>query len=248
MPIDSLRPTPAHLDDFRIDAGAEVLALLRQLQREHIRVGLGTPEGASLHAPLIEVDPGLGGLCFQVRGNEPELEALQRSDEVLALAYLDSIRLEFELGPLLLVKGADQVTLRAPLPPLLYRFQRRQAFRVQPLGSNYPRVQLRHPQWPEMPLQLRVLDVSVTGLALLLPPDVPEIVAGQSLAGVQVELERDSHFEATLKLQHVSSGGTHDQGIRLGCAFTALPTGAERALQNFIDLTQKRQRLLAKKG
>jgi c-di-GMP-binding flagellar brake protein YcgR len=248
MPIDSLRSSTANLDEFRIDAGAEVLALLRQIQQQRSRVSLGTPEGITLHAPLIEVDPGLGGLCFSVRGNEPELEALQHSDEVLGLAYLDSIRLEFELGRLLLVKGAGEATLRAPVPPLLYRFQRRQAFRVQPLGSNYPRVQLRHPHSPELALQLRVLDVSITGLALLLPPGTPEIAAGETLARVQVELERDSHFEATLKLQHLSSGGPGTDGIRLGCAFTAMPDGAERALQSFIDLTQKRQRLMAKKA
>ncbi len=246
MPMDNVRSAATGLDEFRVDTGAEIEALLRQLQGQRVLVTLSTPEGDSLMAPLSTVQTGHGGLCFVVRGDEPALPALQSCDEVLAMAYLDSIRLEFELGPMLLVKDVQQTTLRAPLPPLLYRFQRRQAFRVQPLGSNYPRVRLLHPQWPEMPLQLRVLDLSVSGLALQLPHDVPEIAAGQRLAGAQVELDRDSRFETTLKVQHAAEGALPGAARRLGCAFDGLPAGAERELQNFIDLTQKRQRLLRK--
>lgn len=233
-------------DEFRIDAGPEIESWLRQLQGLKTRVTLGTPDGVSVTAPLVDIDPVHGGLSFEVRGDEAGLQALQSCDEVLALAYLDNIRLEFELGPMMLVLGPEQATLRAPMPPLLYRFQRRLAFRVQSLGSNYPRVRLRHPMWPEMQLELRVLDVSATGLALLLPSGVPEIAAGLTMAGVQVELERDSRFEATIRLRHISSGGAEVQGIRLGCAFVRLPDGAQRALQSFIDLTQRRQRLLKK--
>jgi c-di-GMP-binding flagellar brake protein YcgR len=236
------------LSEFRVDNGAELLALLRQLKDAGTPVQLSTPQGISLRAPLIDVAPEHGGLCFAVPAADVALAALQASDEVLALAYLDSVRLEFELDGLTLVKGAGQTTLRCPLPPLLYRFQRRQAYRVQPLGSNYPRVRLQHPQWPEMPLQLRVLDLSVTGLALLLPPDAPPLAAGSSLPAVRVELERDTHFEATLSLQHVAANTDGAPGTRLGCAFASLPAGAERELQAFIDLTQRRQRLLRKRS
>ena len=238
----------AELSEFRVDNGPELLALLRQLKDAGAPVQLSTPQGISLRAPLVDVAPEHGGLCFAVAASDVALTALQSSDEVLALAYLDSVRLEFELDGLTLVTGAQQTTLRCPLPPLLYRFQRRQAFRVQPLGSNYPRVRLQHPQWPEMPLQLRVLDLSVTGLALLLPPDAPPLAAGQSLPGARIELERDTHFEATLSLQHVAANADGAPGTRLGCAFANLPAGAERELQAFIDLTQRRQRLLRKRS
>ena len=238
----------AELSEFRVDNGTELLALLRQLRDTGAPVQLSTPQGISLRAPLLDVAPEHGGLCFAVEDDDVALTALQACDEVLAMAYLDSIRVEFELAALTLVKGEGQTTLRCPLPPLLYRFQRRQAYRVQPLGSNYPRVRLQHPHWPEMPLQLRVLDLSVTGMALLLPPESPPLAAGLTLASVRVELERDTHFEATLTLQHVGSNADGLPGLRLGCAFANLPAGAERELQAFIDLTQRRQRLLRKKG
>jgi c-di-GMP-binding flagellar brake protein YcgR len=234
--------------EFRVDNGTELFALLRQLKDSAVPVQLSTPQGITLRAPLVDIAPEHGGLCFAVSAQDIALAALQASDEVLAVAYQDSIRIEFELAGLTLVKGQGQATLRCPLPPMLYRFQRRQAFRVQPLGSNYPRVRLQHPQWPEMPLDLRVLDLSVTGLALLLPPGLPPLAAGLTLPGVRVELERDTHFEATLSLQHAADNIDGPPGTRLGCAFVSLPAGAERELQSFIDLTQRRQRLLRKKA
>lgn len=254
MPLDSpqsgARPDPAQLDDFRITSSQEVEAWLRQLLVRRARVQLGTPGGAQLSTRLSGLDVERNSLNFELGEQDPQLRAVLDSAEVVAVAYLDSIRLEFELVGLVSVHGADSQTLRGALPTLLYRFQRRQAYRVHPLGSGHPRVLMQHPQRPELgPLQLRVLDLSVTGLALLLPAQVPEITPGQELPGCRIELDRDSHFETRLQLQHVSvAGGGQDEpaGQRLGCAFGPLPSGAERALQLYIDQTQKRQRLLKK--
>lgn len=234
---------PLRLDDFRVEAAVEIAAYLQQLLQQRLALTLNTPQGHSLGTPLVEVDSETGQIAFDLPCDAAA--ALQASGEVLAIAYLDNIRLEFELQNLLLVHRSDgSCSLRAALPSRLYRFQRRQSYRVAALGSGYPRALLRHPMWPEMQLQLRLLDVSMGGLALLLPADVPEIAVGLRLAAVQVELDRDSHFEATLQLQHLSLQA--DGSRRLGCAFGALPGGAERTLQRYIDLTQKRQRLFKK--
>jgi c-di-GMP-binding flagellar brake protein YcgR len=228
-------------DDFRVDADPEIEAWLRQLLSQQVTLQLSTPEGLSYGTRLWNLDPERHALNLEAQGHAGQLQALIDSPEVMAVAYLDQIRLEFELGPLVLVQGPAMDTLRAPWPQQLYRFQRRQAFRVQPLGA--PRVLLQHPDHPDMALQLRVLDLSVTGLALQLPPGLPRPGAGQVLAEVRVELERDNYFNCELRVQHVSEA---DAGPRLGCAFGRLPQGAERALQLYIDQTQKRQRLLRK--
>lgn len=234
------------IEDFRVDSPVEIEAWLRQLLDQQPRVQLSTPSGLNLGTRLWSLDAESRSLGFEARPGDPQLQALLDSREIAAVAYLDKVRLEFELDTLLLVQGDELSTLRAPWPPQIYRFQRRQAFRVQPLSSGYPRVLLQHPERPELSLQLRVLDLSVSGLALLLPPEAPPIEAGQLLAATRVELDSDTHFEAALRLQHISSCSAPQLGHRLGCAFARLPHGADRALQRYIDLTQKRQRLLKK--
>lgn len=245
--------TTRPLDEFRIAARPEIEAWLRRLLDRQVRLQLSTPAGASLLTQLCSVDVEHHSLGFEVPPDPQALQQLQAlldSAELVAVAYLDNIRLEFELDALVLVQGAALSTLRTPWPAELYRFQRRQAFRVEPLGHSYPRVLVQHPNQPDMALRLRVLDLSVSGLALLLPADVPPLQAGLSLSAARIELDGDVHFETALRLQHVGPCSPDAQGLshglRLGCAFGTLPSGAERALQLYIDQTQKRQRLLKK--
>ena len=96
-----------------------------------------------------------------------------------------------------------------------------------------------------MPLVLRVLDVSIGGCALMVPEDVPALQVGSTLHGARLELDPDTRFAATLELQHVTSIQQGTRGVRLGCAMTQLDGDAARALQRYIDQTQKRRRLLS---
>ena len=62
---------------------------------------------------------------------------------------------------------------------------------------------------------------------------------------MRIELDSDTGFDATLRLQHVSALHGGGAGQRLGCEFLALDGPAQRALQRYIDHTQQRRRLLA---
>lgn len=234
----------AELDAFRVQSAPEVAGYLRELHEAQLRVLLSTPDGETLHTMVCALDTGKGVLGFDIPGENSQVRALLNAEEVVGVAFLDAIRLQFEVEGLVVVKDKSGPVLRTQLPKRMYRFQRRQAFRVQPTGLNYPRVLLRHPSMPDMQLNLRVLDISMGGLALLLPADVPEIQDGIELAGAMVELDRDMRFELSLRLQHVAPQADGHPGLRMGCAFVGLPPSAARELQIYIDQTQKRRRLL----
>ena len=127
----------------------------------------------------------------------------------------------------------------------MYRFQRRGSFRVRTLERSAPTAQLRHPGMPDMPLSLRLLDLSIGGCALLLPDQVPTMPLGVMLQGVELVLDTDTRVAVTLRLQHASSINSHSPGLRLGCEFLQLDPQAQRLLQRHIDQTQKRRRLLS---
>jgi hypothetical protein len=76
----------------------------------------------------------------------------------------------------------------------------------------------------------------------LLPADVPPLEPGLTLQGVQVELDADTRFTATLQIQHISSINPQAQGLRVGCEWRTLERESERSLQRYIDQTQKRRR------
>lgn len=238
--LDGIDPYAA----FRIEAPREILSLMRQLMEGSTPVHMTAPGGAALSTAVWTVDSAGQRLAFQAE-DHPQLHALIESDEVTAVSYLDAVKLQFDLQHLMLVRGARSCALQAQLPRRLYRFQRRQAYRVRTLERSSPVALLRHPSVPDIQLTLRVLDVSIGGCALLLPDDMPPLAAGLTLHAVRLELDPDTRFSATLHVHHISAIQPHTRGARLGCELVKLDGAAERALQRYIDQTQKRRRLLS---
>jgi len=155
------------------------------------------------------------------------------------------VKLQFDVDHLVLVRGSQACSLQSDMPREMYRFQRRRSFRVRTLGRGTPTALLRHPSMPDMQLGLRVLDVSIGGCALMLPADVPPLSAGLEIRGVRIELDPDTRFDTDLLLHHVTVIQTPSRGSRLGCEFMHVQPQAQRALQRYIDQTQKRRRLLS---
>jgi flagellar brake protein len=230
---------------FRVDNPTEVAALLRQLRDTGTPIVLSAPEGAAVVSELWTLDPDQRRVNFTADDNNPMLAQLIDTDEVVAVSYLDSVKLQFDLQDLLLVRGARSCALQARQPQVIYRFQRRSAYRVRTLERLSPTARLRHPAIPDMQLSLRVIDVSIGGCAIYMPADVPALEPGVVLHGVQIELDADTRFTATVQIQHLSSINTQAQGLRAGCEWRNLERDSERALQRYIDQTQKQRRLLS---
>jgi flagellar brake protein len=233
------------LDEFRVDNPVEVLALLRSLVEDATVVHLSSPDGNHYASTLWTVDAARRKLTFTADQDAPQLQALVEAGETQVVAYLASVKLQFDAANLVTVHGANSTALQADVPLEVFRFQRRNSFRVRTLPRNAPTVYLRHPSIPDMPLALRVLDVSTGGCALFIPNDVPPLAPGLKLQGVRIELDPSTRFEATLQLCHVTSINPDSNGMRLGCELLQLSGDAQRTLQRYIDQTQKRRRLLA---
>lgn len=238
-------------EELRVVAAAEIAAYLQQLHREHADVQLGGPPGRSLTSRIcaLDIDADVVGLEI---GTDPDgiSQALVAGGEITAVAYLGAIKLQFELDDAVLVSGEQGAVLRSTLPTRLYRFQRRQSFRVQPAGSVYPRVTLpgtvadgEHPG-----RALRVLDISIGGLALALPADIAPLhtlPVGQVTPGLVLELDRITALRVNLLPHHASAIAADAHGmLQLGCSFVDLDAAVGRALQVYVDQTQKRRRLL----
>ncbi len=245
MPLESLSAQNGGLDEFRISAPREILAMLKQFQDGNVLLNLNGSNGAMLSTTLWSLDPTRGQLSFSADARAPVTQQLVECDEAVAVGYLDSIKVQFDVQGLVLVRGVGGSAISARLPRELFRFQRRNAFRVRPLLRSSPVARVRHPAIAEMQLALRVIDVSIGGCALFLPDDVPAMQPGMVMNQVQLDLDADTRVMANLRLQHVSVLNAEARGARLGCEFVQLGADGERTLQRFIDQTQKRRRLMS---
>jgi c-di-GMP-binding flagellar brake protein YcgR len=245
MPLDALSAAHGGLDDFRITSPREIAAMLRQFQDGNLLLNLNGSNGGMLSTTLWSVDAVKGKLSFSADADAPVTQQLVDSEEVVVVGYLDSIKVQFDVGNLVLVRSPGGSAISTAFPRELFRFQRRNAFRVRPLLRSTPLARVRHPAIAEMQLALRVLDVSIGGCALFLPDDVPAMQPGTVMNQVQMDLDADTRFHASLRLQHVTGINPDSGGVRLGCEFVNAGSDALRALQCFIDQTQKRRRLMA---
>ena len=245
MPLDTLAAKHGGLDDFRLTSPREIAAILKQLADGNVRLNLNASDGAALGALLWTVDTARDRVAFTADENDPMLPALLECDEAVVVGYLDSVKVQFDVSQLVLVRGGRDSVLSAAMPRQVFRFQRRNGFRVRPLLNNAPLARLRHSDIAEMQLALRVLDLSIGGCALFLPDDVPPMQPGVQINQVQIELDPDTRLTVNIRLQHVTSINPESRGVRLGCEFVNASGDALRTLQRFIAQTQKRRKLMA---
>lgn len=245
MPLDTLAAAHGGLGDFRIDKPSEVVSMLRKLQEGNVVLNVNAPNGSAITAMLWSIDSDRQSISLSVDHTDPQLQAVLDGNEAVIVGYLDSVKLQFDLQSMVLVRGHNSCALSCNLPREMFRFQRRSAYRVRPLLRNSPMAKLRHPMFGDMHLSLRILDVSLSGCALFLPDDVPALDPGVLMNSVHIDLDADTHFNANLRLQHITALNADAQGMRLGCELVNLARDAERALQRYIDQTQKRRRLMS---
>ncbi len=233
-----------HEGDFRVFDPKEIAHLLEQLRDSNVPVILTSPDGTAYTTVLTTCDANTGHVCFSADEQHGQPARLVNAEDVAAVAYLDSIKVQFEVPRMVLVRSTHECALQTGWPRTLYRFQRRSSFRVKTLDRTSPAASFRHPSIPDMLLSLRIIDVSIGGCSLLQPADTPPLQPGTRIPNVHVDLDADTRFTAGIQLHHVSS--LHEsEAHRVGCEWLQLGGSAERTLQRYIDGTQKRRRMLA---
>ena len=243
-PLDAMGSDDV-LAEFRVTDPVEIRSLLKQLMDGVVPLNLSASDGSAYTTMLWTVDPASSRISFTADMMAHSVHDIVEADECVAVAYLDRIKVQFDVGDLVLVQGHKASVLQARLPREIFRFQRRNTFRVRTIERTAPTASFRHPGIPDMSLALRVLDVSIGGCALLQPANVPTLQPGAVIKGVRLSLDTETQIDAGLMLHHVTSTGAENGSVRLGCEIVGMSPTAQRALQLYIDQTQKRRRMMA---
>ena len=242
-PLDSMGSDS--LSEFRVTDAGEIRALLKSLMDQVVPLNLSASDGSAYTTTLWTVDPNAGRIGFTADMMAHAVHDIVEADECVAVAYLDRIKLQFDVHDLMIVQGHKASVMQARLPLEVFRFQRRNTYRVRTIERTAPTASFRHPAIPDMSVALRVLDVSIGGCALLLPSNIPALQPGAVIKGVRLSLDAETQIDAGLMLHHVTSTGAENGSVRLGCEVVGMSPAAQRALQKYIDQTQKRRRMMA---
>ncbi|HRO58206.1 MAG TPA: flagellar brake protein [Burkholderiaceae bacterium] len=227
--------------EFRIDGELGVRAVLRDLSTRKVSVSL-YPNGRLedfVVTQVAHVDEN--GVEFELADDPAALATIASSRSIAAVAFPGSVKTQFVLAGFELLDSevAGTPVLRAPIPALLYRIQRRDAFRVVPPVSDEARCVRRDGAGSETAYP--IVDLSAGGAAVLAPADAPPPRTGEHWPHSRIETI-DRVIPCGLLVRHVDRHEGADGGSRIGLQFDALPSEIQRQVQLYVIDIDRRMR------
>ncbi|MDQ2779015.1 MAG: flagellar brake protein [Pseudomonadota bacterium] len=232
---------------FRVGDPRLRRAMLLSLCSGDTPVTIGSSGGPKVTAALwsVEANDDAGRLHFSVASGVSELDAVAALRKPWAAAYLDDVKLQFELRSLVLECTGGRQILHAQIPSYMVRLPRRQSVRVRRSADDSPVARLPQMQGDGSLLPVRVLDISLDGCALLKPASTAPLAPGDALPGVTLELGEGIVIEADLRVQHVTPGPVGLHGWRVGCEWQALDEANATRLAQWITGGRWRRQLVS---
>jgi len=230
-----------------VEKPTEIVALLQRLIDTRALVNIMAQDGSVLTTMLWWVNPAEQAIAFSVDETQAGLQEIVGLGESQAISFVDNQRLQFSLARMEVQRGPQGLALRSQLPAVVVRFQRRRFFRAQvPQFSNIS-LRFRLPGDPEHLVVGRVLDLSIDGCGMLLPPGSPVLEVGATIPSCRVDIDPDERFVAGLEIRRVQPCSEEDTGTAgtfIGCRWSRMDSAAERLPQLYINRQQKLQRLM----
>ena len=237
---DTIHPDPVDAlpVDFRIEGSLAVRAILRELAERHVLVTLYADDRLAdfavsqvLRATDAEVD-------LDLSGQEPFALALAQARRVVGVAFPGQVKTQFCLERFAVVHEREGALLRAPLPAVLHRIQRRDAFRVALPGNAEACCVCRVP--PDGEVRYRLTDLSVGGASILLPPGVDAPEPGTIWPHCRIETSDGRMLPCDLSVRHVDEHPCGNGAHLVGVAFHAMPGDVRRQVQIYVLDLEKR--------
>jgi len=242
--LRSPEPVDEDFERFLVHDRFEILSILRVLQSEIEPVTLNVDgEGFTLTV-LLAINPEFEEVVFDC-GSDPEgNRRILRAERVTMVANTGGIKVQFS------AKGADATVfegrpaLRMRLPDILLRLQRRDYYRIP--GSLACDVAVDF-EGKVRVLALRVVDLSLGGIALLADGAPTAFEVGDILRNCSIALGKLGRLAFDLRIQNKCQARTRSdlRQLRIGCGFENLSQPMGMLLSRYIGQQERERRVSA---
>ncbi|MET0288219.1 MAG: flagellar regulator YcgR PilZN domain-containing protein [Pseudoxanthomonas sp.] len=247
--------TPEDEEQYTLHDPREVRWLLQSLITARALISAhAMPGGLNSPTALLEL---YDDDTVLIDGNHSSVvnQRVLQAEYLMCVSQLERVRIQFRLHDLELVEVDGRAAFQAPMPEWMVRLQRRELFRLAIPPSH--RVQCTvpvsdAPGLPEVSMDLRVLDISGGGLAMMLPDNHNAFHPKKRFTLCQLDLPDVGKIPVTLEVCYVSKLEQRPGHaiMRAGCRFVDLPFNLENQVLNYIFRTERarnareRERLL----
>jgi c-di-GMP-binding flagellar brake protein YcgR len=195
--------------------------------------------------PLAVTD---SGIWLDIGPSEEDNRILLGSEHVTLVTMHQGAKVQFLCPQATMAVYASKPAFHFPLPQQIYRFQRRDFFRLalpgdDPLNCIIPTAQPAASQVCEVV----IMDISVGGIALKCKEDSINLVEGEIYPDCKIELPGIGTLKAAIQIKNlfeVSSPSGHITK-HAGCEFINLDGKMSMLLQRYVSVMQNRLSRLA---
>lgn len=220
----------------------QIRLLLRSLIEKRAPVS-ACPEGNGRAFPTAVLE--LDGDTLLLDGSP--LAAVNRQAEraawLLCFTRLDKVAVRFRLLKVQHIIEQGRSALRAAIPEQIHHLQRRDFYRLETPAIDRP-VCLVTLDPSSGPSAARVVDISASGIALLLPGDTAPLPLQKAFPGCELRLPGTAPIVLTLVVRnqrpHPQANGIALR--RVGLRFEDLPRGADALIQRYIFRIERQRK------
>jgi c-di-GMP-binding flagellar brake protein YcgR len=249
-------PDSPALEPFMVYARVEILAMLRQLLEQGVLVTAycGPADGGGARSPgsdgfavtvLLAVNPEFEEAVFDNASDARAQRRLLAAERLTFVAFIHQVKVQFSTHRAEPTLFEGRPAFRVRVPDALLRLQRREAFRVRTPLSRPAHCLVPYSEDGRQYEKLRLLDISVGGMALLTYPEKFDLTAGTTIEGCYLDLPGVGSVGVAVRIRHVDAVPRDEKARRAGCEFVSLAPQARLALQRYVNLLDAESRKVA---
>lgn len=236
-------PDSPSLEPYLVYSRVEIVAVLRQLLAAGALVTAYYDRDAGFAVTaMLTVKPEFEEVVFDNPSDAHALRRLLAADKVTFVAFLDQVKVQFTARAIEPIQFQGHGAFRVRVPDQLLRLQRRDGFRVRTPVSKAPTCAVPHGEDVQQVEKLRVLDISIGGLALLSYPAKLDLTDCEFIEQCVLDLPGVGSVAVMLKIHHIDAMPRDEKARRLSCEFVSLAPQARHLVQRYVNLVDAESR------
>lgn len=239
-------PESPDLERFTVYSKVEIAAVLRQLVEEGALVtAYFDSDPGFLVTVVLDVNDKFEEVIFDVAVDVIAQKRLLASKHIVFVGFLEHIKVQFISHVAEETQHDGRPAFRVRLPESLLRLQRRDFFRVRPPLSKPAKCLVPYGEDGKQYESLRVVDLSVGGLAALTYPEKFDLPSGQLIENCFLDLPGVGSVNVAITVRHVDAVPKDEKARRCGCEFVDMAPAARVMLQRYINRIDAENRKVA---
>ncbi len=239
-------PDSPELEPYRVYSRADIVGMLRSLRDAGVLVTayFDADPGFGV-TTLLQVNDGNGTLIFDNLSLEVAQKRLLAAPAVTFVGFVEAIKVQFTATGTRAVSFEGKPAFAVKIPAQALRLQRRDAFRVRPPLSKPATCRVPLAEGADQFEGLRVLDISIGGLAILAYPERIDLSAGMQIDGCRLDLPGVGGADVSLRIRHVDVLPHDEKARRCGCEFVNMAPATQLMLARYVNQLDAEARRLA---